>query len=194
VDLGDRLLAQDKPAEALGVWQQELAKRPNDTRLLISIATAQARLRHLDDAEATLRRAIAIEPQSPRVRQNLALVYLKQKDLDKALAAFQNVLDIEATYPRTCYFMGLIHEMRGDEATAEKCYVREVNNGACVEAWDRLRRLTEKKRALGIVPHGPDKQHVILFSVVLLGVAAAAYGLRAYLDRGGPPARGEQDR
>ena len=75
-DRGDALLAEGRNAEALAYWQQALARDPKGARLLTKIATAQVRMRRLDDAEATMLKAVALEPDSPRVRQNLALVYL----------------------------------------------------------------------------------------------------------------------
>ena len=189
---GDALLDEGRPAEALAVWQQALAQQPNSTSLLIRIATAQARLGQLASAEATMQRAVRLEPRNPKVRHNLALVYLKQKELDKALAEFHEVLAIEDTYPTASYFIGLIHEMRGDEAAAEKYYVREVNNGSCLQAWDRLWRLSDQRRAEGKAPRGPDPHHVILFSVAVLVLAGLAYGLRLYLEaRRGEKAREE---
>ena len=184
---GDELLSAGRPTEAIKVWEQALAKTPRDTKLLTRIATAQTRLRQLDAAEATLMRAVALAPQSPRVRQNLALVYLKQKKLDKALGAFGEVLKLQETYPYTHYYIGLIHEIRGDAETARKHYVREVNHGACLGAWDRIWTLNRKAER-----RKPNQRGIFVFSVAMLAVAAAAYGLRVYLEvrhesAAGPP-------
>ncbi len=151
LDRGDALLAEGRSGEALGLWQQALADRPRDTRLLTRIATAQVRLRRFDEAEATMLKAVAIEPESPKVRQNLALVYLWRKDLDKALKTFQEVLALQDTYPETNYYIGAIHEMRGEEGKAVDCYIRDVNNGPSL-AWERLDRYKERERAAGRAP------------------------------------------
>lgn len=181
LDLGDRLMAQGKSAQAIAAWQRELAGRPRDTDLLIRIATAQARLKQFGDAEATLQRAVDIAPDSPKVRQNLGLLYLKTKQFDKAAATFHQVLELESSYPETNYYIGLIHEMRGDEKTAQSFYVRDVNNGPS-QAWDRLIVMKRRQRRQGRLPQPPARRHVVTFSLVLLGVAACAYGLRLYLD------------
>jgi len=177
LDRGDELLAAGRHAEALAFWQQALTGKPDDTRLLIRIATAQVRMKRLDDAEATMLRAVALEPQSPRVRQNLALVYLWRKDLDKALATFHEVLKLQDTYPETNYYIGLIHEMRGDEEAAVRYYVRDVNNGPS-RAWERLDRYKEKQRALGLAKSGPSRRGILIFCAACLAVAVVAYGLR----------------
>ncbi len=177
LDRGDALLAQGRSAEALALWQQSLAGSPKDTRLLIRIATAQVRLRRLDDAEATMLQAAAIEPRSPKVRQNLALVYLWRKDLDKALETFHEVLALQDTYPETNYFIGLIHEMRGDDKAAVSCYVKDVNNGPS-RAWDGLDRYKEKQRAMGLAPRGPSRSAILIFCAACLAVAVVAYGVR----------------
>lgn len=181
LDEGDLLLEQGKPAEAIEVWQAALAEHPASTKLLIRIATAQSRLQRLDDAEATMRRAARIEPRSPRVWQNLGLVLFKQKRIEDALEAFQTCLDIQATYPETCYYVGLIHEMRGDEEAAERYYVRAVNQGPS-RAWDNLILMKRRQREAGILPTPPRGGRIVTFSVVLLVLAACAYGLRLYLE------------
>jgi len=192
IDRGDRLLDEGRTAEALEVWEQVRARRPQDTTLLIRIATAQARLGRLADAEATLLQATSIDPRSPKVRYNLAIVYLKQRNFEKALATFQEVLALEETYPAASYFIGLIHEMQGDEKTAEAYYVREVNNGSCLDAWDRLWRLSEKRRAEGRGPQRPAPWKVMGFSLAVLAFAGLLYGLRLHLEarRKGPPPEG----
>lgn len=180
LDRGDALLADGRSSEALALWEQALASSPRDTRLLIRIATAQVRMRRFEDAEATMLKAVAIEPDSPKVRQNLALVYLWRKDLDKALAAFEEVLKLQDTYPETHYFIGLIHEERGDEEAAVKHWVLDVNNGPS-RAWERLDRYKERQRAAGFGPRSPSSRALWIFSAACLGVAAAAYALRRML-------------
>ncbi|MFC1806409.1 tetratricopeptide repeat protein [Planctomycetota bacterium] len=177
MDNADALMAQGKHADAIQVWQGMLAAKPDDSTIITRIATAQARMGRLDDAEATLVQAIPRAPTDADLRQNLALVYLKQKRFDDALAAFQGVLDLQPSYPNTHYYIGLIHEMRGDETTAKRLYIDEVNKGASLGAWNRIWKLNKKN------PRPRPKSHAILtFSGVLLAVAAAAYGLRLYLD------------
>jgi len=191
LDRGNALVSEGKRAEAIEVWQAALGKTAKDVEFLIRIATAQFGLRRLNEAEATLLRAAALAPDSPKVRHNLGLVYLWQKRFDKALETFHEVLSLEPGYPETHYYIGCIHEMRGDEATAVKHYVADVNNGPSA-AWERLERYKEKQRALGLAPQRPETGKVLTFSIICLMVAAAAYALRLVLDirqekRPGPP-------
>lgn len=177
-DRGDALLADGRPAEALEEFQKAAAAAPKDTQVMIRIATAQVRLRRFDDAEATMLRAAAAEPRNPKVLQNLALVYLWRKDLDKALDAFEKVRALEDTYPETHYYIGLIHEARGDEQAAIRHYVMDVNNGPS-PAWERLSHYREKQRALGLAPQGPSSRSLLLFSLACLAVAGGAWALKA---------------
>jgi len=174
---GDELMSAGRPAQAIEVWEEALVERPRDTKLLTRIATAYTRLRKFPEAEATLERAVGVAPKDAAVRHNLGLVYLKQKKFDKALATFKQVLELQDTYPGTNYFVGLIHEMRGDVKVAKKFYVREVNHGASVGAWDRIWTLNRKSRRTR-----PSERGIFVFSFVLLGAAAVAYGLRVYLE------------
>jgi len=139
------------------------------------------RLKRFDEAEATMLHAVAIEPRSPKVRQNLALVYLWRKDYDRALPAFHEVLELQDTYPETNYYIGLIHELRGEEDKAVACYIRDVNNGPS-RAWERLDRHKDKQRAAGMAPRGPSRSGILIFCAACLAVAGAAYGLRVAFD------------
>lgn len=177
MDRADALMAQGKYAEAIEGWQAMLDEQPDQPTLVARIATAQARMGRLDLAETTLADAVAKAPDDPALRQNLALVYLKQKRLDDALAAFHEVRKLQESFPNTDYYIGLIHEMRGDETVARRYYVHEVNKGACLGAWNRIWELNAKTPR----PR-PSRRGVTLVSVALLVVAGAAYGLRMYLD------------
>ncbi|NQT85441.1 tetratricopeptide repeat protein [bacterium] len=190
LDDGDVFLSQGKPQEALAVWRHALAAEPRDTSLLIRIATAQTRTGDLAGAEQTMLSAADIEPDSPKVAQNLALVYLKQKDLDRALGAFQRAVAIEDTYPLANYYIGLIHEMRGDAETAARYYTRDVNSSMS-PAMLRLLAYKERQRELGVIPPGPSSGQILTLCMALLLAAAGAYGLRLVLDRKGraPAAR-----
>jgi len=176
MDRADALMAEGKHAEAIAIWQSMLAEDPGRRVLVTRIATAQARMGRLDLAAATLRQAIDRLPADPELHQNLGLVHLKQKNLDAALAEFERVLALQESYPNTHYYIGLIHEMRGDETTARRLYVEEVNKGACLGAWDRLYELNEKAAR----PR-PSSRGIVTVSLALLAVAAAAYALRVYL-------------
>lgn len=180
-DAGDVFFDKGEYARAIEVWRAALAEEPGNARLLVRMATAQVRLKRFGEAEATMLRAVALAPESPKVRQNLALVYLRKKDLEKALTTFQQVRDLQRTYPQVNYFIGLIHEMRGDEETAVRYYVEEVNNGPS-PAWDRLQAYKEKQRRLGLSRKGPKSESVVVFCAVCLAVAGGAYSLRRYLE------------
>jgi Flp pilus assembly protein TadD len=182
LDRGDLLLDRGKPGEAIAAWQSALDERPEDTDLLIRIATAQSRLQHLDEAEKTMLRAVELAPRSPKVRQNLGLVYFKQKRFDDALDAFERVVALQESYPEACYYIGLIHEMRGDERAAERYYVRAVNVGPS-RAWDNLALMKQRQREAGALPPRPERGGVLAVSAVLLALAALCYGLRRYIER-----------
>ena len=100
------------------------------------------------------------------------------------------MLALQDTYPETNYYIGLIHEMRGDEKTAVDCYIRDVNNGPSL-AWERLDRHKERQQAAGLASRGPSSRSILIFSPACLGVAAAAYALRRVLDCGREASAGD---
>ncbi len=186
LDRGDLLLERGKPAEAIAAWQSALEERPEDTDLLIRIATAQSRLQRLEEAEKGMLRAVELEPRSAKVHQNLGLVYFKQKRFDDALDAFERVLAIQESYPEACYYIGLIHEMRRDDRAAERYYVRAVNVGPS-RAWDNLAKMKQRQREAGALPPRPERGAVLALSAVLLALAGLCYGLRRYIEHREPP-------
>ncbi|MFW6162300.1 MAG: tetratricopeptide repeat protein [Planctomycetota bacterium] len=178
MDRADKLMAEKKYAQAIEVWKASLEDRPSDRTTITRIATAQARMGRLDKAQATLEHALERAPDDVVLRHNLGLVHLKAKDFDAALDQFHTILDLQDAHPNAHYYIGLIHEMRGDETTARRYYVQEVNKGSSVHAWDRLLALNEKRER----PQ-PNRRAIWVFSIVLLGVAVVAFGLRIVLDR-----------
>jgi tetratricopeptide (TPR) repeat protein len=171
------LMGQGEYTAAIAIWREALAEQPDDHTLVTRIATAQARMGRLDEAEATLRQAIARSPDLPVLHHNLGLVHLKDKQFDAALAELHEVVRLQESYPNAHYYIGLIHEMRGDEATARRYYVHEVNKGASAGAWNRIFELNKKDPR-----PTPNTRPLAIFSGLLLAVAVVAYGLRVYLD------------
>jgi len=184
VERGDARLAEGRPDEALKLYQSALEGQPNSTELLVRVATAQSRLGNLDGAEKTMLQAAALAPDSPKVLQNLGLVYLKRHRLEEALAAFERVVAVEETYPLANYYIGLIHEMRGDAKTAARFYTRDVNAGMS-PAMLRLLAYKENQQARGGGLERPSTRSVFVFCFVVLVLAAGAYALRLRIYRNG---------
>ena len=72
-DLGVALMRKDRTAEAADCFQKAAQFQPKMPLVHINLSVAQSKLRLLDDAEASARRALELDSQSKRAQQALTL-------------------------------------------------------------------------------------------------------------------------
>lgn len=80
------LIKEHKFAEALPLWQAELAKNPGDARLLTAVATCLLSLERKEEALLNANKAIEAEPNNP---QSLAIAAACLSDLGQAGRALE---------------------------------------------------------------------------------------------------------
>jgi len=76
--LGLLLIAANHPGEAMAEFEHILRRQPAHVDVHIDLAAAMHRLRRYDDAQTTLRRALAIDPGSRRAATALGYAQLQQ--------------------------------------------------------------------------------------------------------------------
>lgn len=92
-NLGYLLLEQDQNLEeAAALIQASANATPQNGSVVDSLGWAQFRLGKLVEAEATLRRAVALNPYSPEVRKHLGEVLEKQGKLTEAAEQWERAL------------------------------------------------------------------------------------------------------
>ena len=87
-NLGNVLLALERPAEALACQQKAVDLRPRSAEAHHGVGTAPAALDRLDNAVAAYRRALELNEKDPGTYNNLGVALKKQNRLDEATAAY----------------------------------------------------------------------------------------------------------
>jgi tetratricopeptide (TPR) repeat protein len=72
-DMGVAYMRQNRTVDAAECFAKAAAIEPKFILVQVNLSVAEAKLGHLDEAEAAARRAIAIDAESPRAQQALAL-------------------------------------------------------------------------------------------------------------------------
>ncbi|MGI4795632.1 MAG: tetratricopeptide repeat protein [Janthinobacterium lividum] len=132
------LIASHRPTEAVLVLRAALAQTPNMPGLLIGLGVALDASRDFTAAQASYRKALAIEPQSIAARNDLALSRAldgDSKDALEALQALRNRVVEDGGHAADLATidgnLALVHAMRGELRQAG-----EAGSGATETAGD----------------------------------------------------------
>jgi tetratricopeptide (TPR) repeat protein len=101
--------------------------------LSLSLAETARKIGALEDAEAALRRALALRPSSYDAHLQLGLLYLQQNRADRAALILRRAADLNSSNAEAFYYLGVAEEARSQSFAAEKAYSRAIeldpNNG-----------------------------------------------------------------
>ncbi len=89
-----QFLAQDRTDQAIAELQSALRQQPGFIPVRITLARAYARKNDFTNAEAELKRVLAIDPKSEVGYSNLGFVYLEEDRLPEARQAFTQLLSM----------------------------------------------------------------------------------------------------
>ncbi|MFZ1241598.1 MAG: tetratricopeptide repeat protein [Anaerolineae bacterium] len=129
---GARLLATQRPGEALTPLREALLLAPDNVSVAINLGGAYIMQRKYRQAAPILERAAELEPDNAMVWLNLAAAYLGRLELstqatqDQAIAAFEKAAQIDPNLHNVHYNLGLIYRDRGEMARACAHFQRAV--------------------------------------------------------------------
>ncbi|HKY06650.1 MAG TPA: tetratricopeptide repeat protein [Candidatus Binatia bacterium] len=112
--LGTALLSKDRPAEALGHFQESLALNPNYASAQIGLANALAEQGEVENALAGYRRALALDGGSVEGHYGLARVLSRHGDTDGAIEHYRRALALAPNDPDAHNNLGLLLAARGE--------------------------------------------------------------------------------
>jgi tetratricopeptide (TPR) repeat protein len=116
----------DDAAVSLG----EAARRDSSrAEVWCSLATAQRQGGHLDQANASIAKAISLDPSSPtcRVEQlNIGSAYQTSGQLEKALAIYRSVLAHNPDFREAHVNLGILYHARKEYSQAIPSFVRAI--------------------------------------------------------------------
>ncbi len=127
VTIGNMLLGQNKPADAIPYYDESVAIYPQGHFAGLSVvqkAAAESRLGQHESAAKTFQDFLAKNPP-PEVgvvaRAGLANIYKDTSKWDEAIAAYKTVLEKDAGTPQAteaAYWIGICTQQKGDNAAA----------------------------------------------------------------------------
>ena len=110
---------EGRHADALSVLNRAVAEAPGMSSLWNQIGTVQSTLGANREAEAALRRAIALEPMDPVAYVNLAFLYLDQDRPDEAKPLIGRAFALDPSFDVALFARGRWNLQRGDVAAAQ---------------------------------------------------------------------------
>ncbi|HEY5346767.1 MAG TPA: tetratricopeptide repeat protein [Rhizomicrobium sp.] len=143
---GLRLSAAGRHLAAIECYEQALAARPDDTKVLFALGNTARLLDMPGPAEEFFRRVLAAEPQRIEALVNLANLLRTRGQFDAAIALLEPVL---AHHPDACELwltLGSAHREKGENDLAESHYRQALaQNGGYAPALGNLADLLADK-------------------------------------------------
>ncbi len=105
----------------IGIWEDTVAKRPDNPRALVILGTLYEKEHRLDEATVLLQAAVGIAPQNSEAWNNLGSVWLMRSDWNQAILCFQRALAIDPKQAAVLSNLGMTlpHVNRVDEAVRQ---------------------------------------------------------------------------
>jgi Flp pilus assembly protein TadD len=91
----------------IGVWEDTIAKRPENARAWTILGTLYERDNRLADARASLVEAVRLDPKSAEAWNNLGDVWLKLRDWNRAIACYEQALALKPGHAQILSNLGM---------------------------------------------------------------------------------------
>ncbi len=141
--LGQTLLAEEKYAEALQVYQKLSDVMPDDSDVYLRIAQIYRELHQLDKAEENLVKARQYAPGSPEIMYNEAMLYQAQGRFEDAIRVLSNALtgikSQSAALPSRRRSLAILYQQLG------QLYRDTQNYQAAIYTFEELGHLGEEE-------------------------------------------------
>jgi tetratricopeptide (TPR) repeat protein len=128
-NLGDALLHQGLPDEAITQYQEALSIDSHQADVHNNLGNAFLKKERLDEAMEQYQEALDINPKLAQARFNLGNAFLKKGRSDEAMAQYQEVLKIDPDYVAAHYNLGNILLQKGqlDQALPHFQKIAEID-------------------------------------------------------------------
>ncbi len=95
--IGSVLLDSD-PTAAIPYLEEASRLAPSKTNFLTALGVAYLKTGRMNEAEATLRRAMVLSPDDPNIRNNLGIILIKSRRFKEAIDELTNLLEKHPEY------------------------------------------------------------------------------------------------
>ena len=153
-------------------YEQQLANRPKDARLLTRLGQLLERMGRPEEAAARYERAVALDPLDPASRLNMARAAATAGQWDRAINQYREAVRLRPKDLDTVILLGQALQKKGDDqaAVTEFQRVRGLNPSSApvalglatsLEKTGRIDdAIAEFRHYLELVPAGPDAERV----------------------------------
>jgi tetratricopeptide (TPR) repeat protein len=111
--LGNALLAQGRPDEALGEFQMAVKLKPDSSENHCNVGVTLAGLNRMDEALAEFRTAVKLNPDNGLAHQNLALALERMDRLDDAASEYEEAVRLMPGYAPAHNSLGIALAKKG---------------------------------------------------------------------------------
>ena len=137
-------------ASALKLLSNARKRWPNDTRVIVQMATSYGKSGRLPEAEADFKRVLTIDDGNASAMTGLGNTYYLQGDLNKALEYYILSTKSDPRDPEPLYNLALILERLGRNDEAMSHYEKFIK-AASVDNDEYSESIAEARRRLGII-------------------------------------------
>ncbi|MGD9972052.1 MAG: tetratricopeptide repeat protein [Desulfatirhabdiaceae bacterium] len=92
------------------LYEQALAKRPDDPALVYKKGLVSLESDRKEDALKDFNKAVAMNPKFSLAYEGMGQAYFYMEDMEKARVAFQKAVDIDPGLWKTWVFLGMVHD------------------------------------------------------------------------------------
>lgn len=136
--LASVLIHADRSDDAAVALAPALARSSDPAALRVGFAQLLIEAGHSDAARAQMQQALEVDPDNVEARQALGLLALDAGDFDTARHYFDALYNRGQSRGDAAYYLGRIHELAGDDLTAQGWYARALDGSRGIDATARL--------------------------------------------------------
>ena len=93
-----RMMQEERYREGIELLERVTAEAPDVTAAHIDLGIAYRKVGSLEQAEASLQRALALNPRHPVVHNELGMLYRKSGRFDEARASYEQALALQTAF------------------------------------------------------------------------------------------------
>ncbi|HVU18426.1 MAG TPA: tetratricopeptide repeat protein [Candidatus Didemnitutus sp.] len=123
-NLGDLLLRENLPVEALAEYQRALEAKPDDDLAFNNIGYVLLHAGQRDEAIPRFQRALEINPHNAEAHNNLGVALLETGKIDEARGHFERALEIKDRYSAAIFNLARVRAVQGNNVEAMALFRR----------------------------------------------------------------------
>ncbi|MBS0266606.1 MAG: tetratricopeptide repeat protein [Planctomycetes bacterium] len=104
--LGNTLMAQGRPLDAIAAFQRALQMHPEFAAARYNLATVWLICGQLDEAAAAYQELLQFRSDFPEAHNNLGTIWLKRRHLEEAVNCFERALTLRPNFPEALNNLG----------------------------------------------------------------------------------------